>query len=75
MMIAIHNDDADYDDDDDDDNDNDDYNDDEDGDDSDDDDGDDDLQGSVEVGRVSPEASAWPTTSWTYIGGAACDKN
>ena len=44
MMIAIHNDDADYDDADDDDNDN--------------DDEDDDLLGSVEVGRVSPEASA-----------------
>ena len=60
MMIAIQNDDADYDDDDDDENDNDDDN-----DDDDDDDGDDDLRGSVEVGRVSPEASAWPTTSWT----------
>ena len=42
MMIAIHNDDADYDDDDDDENDNDDDN-----DDDDDDDGDDDLRGSV----------------------------
>ena len=60
MMIAIHNDDADYDDADDDDNDNDDED-----DDDNDDDEDDDLLGSVEVGRVSPEASAWPTTSWT----------